>query len=147
MGHESDQLSDVADGRQWMCVLCCKDCPTPTGMDVFSRHPDGLTEQLFTGIKEEQPKLNNPQLRELAAKLYEVRRYGAGMLCKNPSLFRCARSSHTMLVLCLDVPKKYTQAGQLHVKCSSCLHPPLRPRLALADLGGLLVLYSLSWVA
>ena len=45
---------------------------TPAGMDIYSRHPDGVSEPLFKEIRQALIEIDEPHLAELAGKIYRV---------------------------------------------------------------------------
>ena len=73
-GHEVS--GDAPHERQWMVTYFAKTYFTPAGMDIYSRHPDGVSEELFLKIRQALMEIDAPHLAELAGKLYQVGRDG-----------------------------------------------------------------------
>ncbi|KAF2231083.1 hypothetical protein EV356DRAFT_452658 [Viridothelium virens] len=68
--------TDGPHERQWMVTYFAKTYFTPAGMDIYSRHPDGVSEKLFDEIRQALTEIDAPHLAELAGKLYQVGRDG-----------------------------------------------------------------------
>lgn len=62
--------------RQWMVTYFAKTYFTPAGIDIYSRHPDGVGEKLFQEIRQALAEIDAPHLAELVEKLYQVGRDG-----------------------------------------------------------------------
>ncbi|KAL9074140.1 MAG: hypothetical protein Q9157_004509 [Trypethelium eluteriae] len=70
------EATDGPHERQWMVTYFAKTYFTPAGMDIYSRHPDGVSEKLFDEIRQALTEIDAPHLAELAGKLYQVGRDG-----------------------------------------------------------------------
>ncbi|KAI9693277.1 MAG: hypothetical protein M1822_005273 [Bathelium mastoideum] len=75
-GAAADLDADAPHERQWMVTYFAKTYFTPAGMDIYSRHPGGVSVKLFEQIRQALREINMPQLAELAEGLYEVTRDG-----------------------------------------------------------------------
>ena len=73
---DSHATRDVPHERQWMVTYFAKTYFTPAGMDIYSRHPDGVSEKLFEQIRQTLREIDAPHLNELAVGLYQVGRDG-----------------------------------------------------------------------
>jgi hypothetical protein len=58
--------------RQWVVTYFASTLFTPAGIDVYSRHPDGLKPETMREIKDAFTKFEDPAVRRLADSLFEV---------------------------------------------------------------------------
>ncbi|KAL1646555.1 hypothetical protein SLS58_003141 [Diplodia intermedia] len=63
--------------RQWVVTYFAKTLFTPAGIDLYSRHPDGLRPGTVRAIEEALARVEDEGVRKLAADLFEVKMDGA----------------------------------------------------------------------
>lgn len=59
--------------RQWAVTYFAKTLFTPAGLDLYSRHPDGLRPRTVEAIKEALAHVEDEDVRRLAGDLFEVK--------------------------------------------------------------------------
>ena len=62
------------DGERWVVTYFAKTLFTPSGVDVYSRSQNGLSEDLVTGIKNALNALESTDLKKFAQELFEIKR-------------------------------------------------------------------------
>ena len=65
---------DTDGGNQWALTYFAKTLFTPAGIDVYSRREEGLGQDLFQQIKQKLAETENDEVKELASKMFMVRR-------------------------------------------------------------------------
>ncbi|OJD32296.1 histidinolphosphatase-like protein [Diplodia corticola] len=65
------------DARQWVVTYFAKTLFTPAGIDLYSRHPDGLRPGTVRAIEEALAGVEDEGVRSLAKELFEVKMDGA----------------------------------------------------------------------
>ncbi|KAL1627783.1 hypothetical protein SLS54_002049 [Diplodia seriata] len=63
--------------RQWVVTYFAKTLFTPAGIDLYSRHPDGLRPGTVEAIGEALARVEDEGVRKLAKDLFEVKMDGA----------------------------------------------------------------------
>lgn len=63
-------------GEQWAVTYFAKTLFTPSGLDVYSRAKDGLSEDLVMRIKASLSEVDDPNIRRLTSEIFEVARDG-----------------------------------------------------------------------
>ncbi|KAB2578572.1 hypothetical protein BFW01_g12512 [Lasiodiplodia theobromae] len=63
--------------RQWAVTYFAKTLFTPAGLDLYSRHPDGLRPRTVEAIKEALARVDDEDVRRLAGGLFEVKMDGS----------------------------------------------------------------------
>lgn len=72
-GHRGGQSLD----RTWMVTYFIRTVFTPAAVDIYSRDPNGLSEELVADIKRALRRTEHPELIALCDQLYECRRDGS----------------------------------------------------------------------
>lgn len=62
------------DREQWVVTYFAKTLFTPSGVDVYSRSENGLSEELVTGIRNALNALADPDVKKLAQEMFEIKR-------------------------------------------------------------------------
>lgn len=68
---------EEGEGRQWAVTYFAKTLFTPAGIDLYSRHPDGLRPATVEAIKKALDGMEDEGMRKLAETLFEVKIDGA----------------------------------------------------------------------
>lgn len=69
--------AQAADQRQWVVTYFAKTLFTPAGLDLYSRHAEGLRPRTVEAIKAALAGMEDEGMRKLAEGLFEVRMDGA----------------------------------------------------------------------
>jgi hypothetical protein len=69
---EDQKTPHAEDKRQWVVTYFASTLFTPAGIDVYSRHPDGVKPETLQEIKAALAKMEDPTFRRLAGTLFEV---------------------------------------------------------------------------
>lgn len=62
---------------EWALTYFAKTLFTPAGIDIYSRSNEGLSEETLEGIKNALSQIDDPNVKKLAAEVFEVLQDGA----------------------------------------------------------------------